>query len=319
MRRDKYGGLIFWDYAGCAPYVAIDMHRGPSSYFDAIFISPHKFLGGPGSPGVLVANHRLFKNDVPFCPGGGTVRFVSADIKRYSDNLEQRETGGTPNILGCIKAGLAFQLKDEMIHYITQREDAINHMVRPRLYGNRRLTLINPKPYPGMNQVPIYSFKIEGLHYNFIVALLNDIFGIQSRGGVSCCSMFAHFLLRNCKRKQMSIYKQIVSDHGVPADYGWCRVTFHYSMSDAVIEFILYAIDYVAQYGHLFLNQYDYIETDNHWVYRGFQHQFPTLSYHNKVKVKETMLTPEVLNQQINLSKRLLKHMSPLIQKGLGK
>jgi selenocysteine lyase/cysteine desulfurase len=303
----RYNGLIFWDYAGCAPYVAIDMHKGPASYFDAIFISPHKFLGGPGSPGVLVANHRMFKNEVPFCPGGGTVRFVSADIKRYSDNLEQRETGGTPNILGCIKAGLAFQLKDELIHVIAQREEAINHMVRPRLFGNQRLTLINPKPYPGIHQVPIYSFKIQGLHYNFIVALLNDIFGIQSRGGVSCCSMFAHFLLRNCKRKQMSIYKQIVSDHGVPADYGWCRVTFHYSMSDAVIEYILYAIDYVAQYGQLFLDQYDYIETDNHWVYRGYQPQFPTLSYHNKSKVKETILTSEVLNEQLKLSIRLLK------------
>jgi selenocysteine lyase/cysteine desulfurase len=251
----------------------------------------------------------LFKNDVPFCPSGGTVRFVSADIKRYSDNLEQRETGGTPNILGCIKAGLAFQLKDEIIGYITEREEAINRIVRPRLFSGRssRLTLINPKPYPGIHQVPIYSFKIEGLHYNFIVALLNDIFGIQSRGGVSCCSMFAHFLLRNCKRKQMSIYKQIVSDHGVPADYGWCRVTFHYSMSDAMVEYILYAIEYVAQYGHLFVDQYDYIETENHWVYRGFQHQFPTLTYHNKRKVKETVLTPEILNQQIKLSTRLLR------------
>ncbi len=305
----QYGGLIFWDYAGCAPYVPIDMHNiggDPNSYFDAIFISPHKFLGGPGSPGVLVANYKIFKNDVPFCPGGGTVRFVSADIKRYSDNLEQRETGGTPNIMGCIKAGLAFQLKDELIDFITYREVEINRKVRAALTAIANLELINPPASPRTKQVPIYSFKINGLHYNFIVALMNDVFGIQTRGGVSCCSMFAHFLLRNCKEKQKSIYKQIVSDHGVPADYGWCRVTFHYTMTDEVVDYVLYAIKYVAQHGHKFLSQYKYIEAANHWQHKDFEHNFPKLSYHNRSRRKETQLTRAILSAQLELSAQLV-------------
>ena len=139
---------------------------------------------------------------------------------------------------------------------------------------------------------------------------MNDIFGIQSRGGVSCCSMFAHFLLRNCKEKQQSIYRQIASDHGVPADYGWCRVTFHYTMNDEVIDYIIYSIKYVAQYGYMFLPKYKYIEKANHWIYKGFEHEFPKLSYHNRSKKKETQLTKKILGEQLKLSTILLKEIT---------
>jgi len=303
----SYGGLIFWDYAGCAPYVSIDMHRDDQSYFDAIFISPHKFLGGPGTPGVLIANYRIFKNSVPFCLGGGTVRFVSDDIKKYSDNLEQRESGGTPNIIGSIKVGLVFQLKDELLPYITHREREINDKVRSVLYNMKGLDLINPMLEADTPQVPIYSFKIEGLHYNFIVALLNDIFGIQSRGGVSCCSIFAHYLLSNNRDKQKAIYRQIVTDHGVPADYGWCRVTFHYTMEDHVIDYILQAIAFVVKYGKHFLSQYHYEEVENHWVHNRFQHAFPTLSYRNVTRQREVKLTPAILEAQLAAAANLVR------------
>ena len=305
----RHKGLIFWDYAGCAPYVAIDMHRDDQSYFDAIFISPHKFLGGPGTPGLLIANYRIFKNSVPFCPGGGTVRFVSDDIKKYSDNLEQRESGGTPNIIGSIKVGLVFQLKDELLPFITQREREINAKVRRVLYNMEGLDLINPIMDDDAEQVPIYSFKIEGLHYNFIVALLNDLFGIQSRGGVSCCSIFAHYLLSNNRSKQKAIYKQIVTDHGVPAGYGWCRVTFHYTMEDHVIDYILSAIAYVVKYGKLFVSQYHYEEVENHWVHNHFKHEFPELNYRNASRKREMRLTPAILEAQLAAALRLANAM----------
>lgn len=299
----QHGALIFWDFAGCGPYVPIDMHFDDISYFDAIILSPHKFLGGPGTPGVLVANHKVFKNEVPFCPGGGTVRFVSRDIKKYSDNLEVRESGGTPNILGCIKAGLVFQLKDELIGFITRRETEINAKVRSTLNGIKDIEMINPMSSTvAQTQVPIYSFRVKGLHYNFVVALLNDLFGVQTRGGVSCCSLFAHYLLSNNKTKQMSIYKQIVSNHGVPSDYGWCRVTFHYTMTDNMVDYILYAIQFVVRYGKMFLHEYEYEENPNRWVHRRFKHVFPPLSYKNIAQFNAVPLTYDILRKQAGLA-----------------
>ena len=264
-----YNGLVFWDYAGCAPYVRINMHAGPKEYFDGIMISPHKFLGGPGTPGILISNCDTFKNKEPFCPGGGTVRFVCKKYTHYNENIEIRETGGTPNIIGCIKAGLVFQLKDKHLNNIISRNKAINKRVRKGLTGVVELIT------PDSNEIPIYSFRIKGLHYNFIVALLNDLYGIQSRGGVSCCSLYAQQLL---KVKPDSIHHQIESNKGVPGDYGWCRVTFHYTMSNRTVDFILQAIKKIASDGSEYLNEYEYIPEKNNWEHKKFKMNFPDLN-----------------------------------------
>lgn len=298
----RANGLIFFDYAACAPYVSIDMHQDDAtmSYFDAIFISPHKFLGGPGSTGVLVASNKLFRNEEPYCPGGGTVRFVCKDFQHYSANTEVRESGGTPNILGCIKAGLVFQLKDEMLPRIQKREHEINRRVRDFFAGIPCMDLINP-PESTAEQVPIYSFRLKGVHYNLIVALLNDLFGIQSRGGVSCCSVFAQYLLHINRTKQEKIYHQIVGSHGVPEDYGWCRVTFHYSMTDEIVDYILHAIKFVCKYHSTLAPLYKYLPDANNWTHRSFDRKFPALDYHrgDGPVPKTITLTHEILSRQL--------------------
>jgi selenocysteine lyase/cysteine desulfurase len=281
----NYGGLIFWDYAGCAPYVEINMHANPKQniYFDGIVMSPHKFLGGPGTPGILVANCETFKNREPFCPGGGTVRFVCKKFMKYNDNLETRETGGTPNIIGCIKAGLVFQLKDSHIKQIIQRNREINQLVRPffdsKDFKDLNIKLINPPTeLSDMSQVPIYSFTVKPYHYNYIVALLNDLHGIQSRGGVSCCSLYAQHLLKMTPKDRDSIYHEIVDEHGVPAEYGWCRVTFHYTMSNKTVRFILDSIKNVARKAGELKANYKYLPEKNNYVNVNWEPKYPRLT-----------------------------------------
>jgi selenocysteine lyase/cysteine desulfurase len=277
----QFNGLIYWDYAGCAPYVKINMHKDDKSgvYFDGIVMSPHKFLGGPGTPGILVANCKTFRNKEPFCPAGGTVRFVCKKFTTYNDNLETRETGGTPNIIGSIKAGLVFQLKDKHIEEILTRNRQINKLVRPFFDAQSDIDLVNPPTLlTDMTEVPIYSFRIPPFHYNFIVALLNDLFGVQSRGGVSCCSLYAQHLLKLTPAERKKIYDQIVSDKGVPAEYGWCRVTFHYTMSDATVKYILNAIRLVADRASSLEKEYKYLPAKNNWVHKKWSAKFPPLT-----------------------------------------
>jgi selenocysteine lyase/cysteine desulfurase len=279
----RYNGLIFWDYAGCAPYVTINMHKNEASgmYFDGIVLSPHKFLGGPGTPGVLVANCKTFRNNEPFCPGGGTVRFVCKKFTQYNENLETRETGGTPNIIGCIKAGLVFQVKDKHIKDIIRRNHAINKRVLSFFEGPQAkalgITLVNPSA-ASTETVPIYSFRVKDFHYNYIVVLLNDLFGVQSRGGVSCCSLYAQHLLHLKPKERDQIYHQIADNKGVPASYGWCRVTFHYTMTNETIDFILDSIKQVAEKATGLLKEYRYIPDKNNWVHKQRPPVFPVLS-----------------------------------------
>lgn len=293
----KHGGLALMDYAGCAPYVPIDIHKDDESYFDAIFISPHKFLGGPGTPGLLIANHKLFRNDEPYCPSGGTVRFVCKQFTKYSDNIETKETGGTPNILGCIKAGLVFQMKDELIDFIQEREVEINRKVRGAFSRIPNLRMINPDEVD--EQVPIYSFMVDDLHYNLVVALISDLFGVQTRGGVSCCSVLAQYLLHIDKHGQEEIYKHIIDGDGVPKEYGWCRVTFHYAMPNSVIDYILEAIRFVCKYGNRLQDEYEYLPKKNNWVKKGFERKFPVYHFDKPLEKNYVLLTKELLDEQI--------------------
>jgi selenocysteine lyase/cysteine desulfurase len=273
-------------------------YEDPDIYFDAIFLSPHKFFGGPGTPGILIAHNKLFRNEEPYCPGGGTVRFVCNDYKKYIEDPEKRETGGTPNIIGCIKAGLVFQLKDNLIQYITNREIQINNTVDKYL---RTLDIFGLQlicPNNSNDKYPVYSFTIKKLHYNLIVVLLNDLFGIQTRGGVSCCSLYAQYLLHIDKKHQDTIYTQIMEGHGVPNEYGWCRVTFHYTMPSYMIDYILESIKFVAQHGHKFIKSYEYSETKNNWSHVNFNAKFPKLDLQQQIHTRDIYLTREMLNLQ---------------------
>ncbi|MCB0908951.1 MAG: aminotransferase class V-fold PLP-dependent enzyme, partial [Nocardioidaceae bacterium] len=198
----EHGALSFWDFAACAPYVDIDMLApvaGPEGAFkDAIFLSPHKFIGGPGTPGVLVARRELFTNTVPAVVGGGTVAYVNPDEHEYLTDVEHREEAGTPAIVESIRAGLVFGLKQAVGSAVIERLEA--DMVRRALTAWADHPAIEILGNPDTERLSIVSFVIRRpggnfLHHNFVVALLNDLFGIQSRGGCSCAGPYGHRLL----------------------------------------------------------------------------------------------------------------------------
>ncbi|EGD77049.1 aminotransferase [Salpingoeca rosetta] len=197
----KHGALACFDYAAAAPYVDIDMqlrsHPSHHAYLDAVFISPHKFVGGPGTPGVLVARRELFQNATPVHPAGGTVEFVSPTRHKYKADIETREEGGTPDIVGSIRCGLVFKLKMDIgVHNIHALEMAALSAALKVWTKNPNIVLLGNQTLP---KLTITSIVIRVgkryLHHNFVVALLNDLFGIQSRGGCSCAGPYGHRLL----------------------------------------------------------------------------------------------------------------------------
>ena len=198
----EHGALAFWDFAAAAPYVDIEMTApadgDPLAYKDAIFLSPHKFIGGPSTPGVLVARRELFANRVPDVPGGGTVAYVNPDDHAYLADPAHREEGGTPAIIEAVRAGLVFQLKEavgvETIRAAEERLLAPGGRGVARGAGDRDPR--QPRRRPALDRV-VRRAAPSGryLHHNFVVALLNDLFGIQSRGGCSCAGPYGHRLL----------------------------------------------------------------------------------------------------------------------------
>lgn len=312
----QYGGLIFWDFAASAPYLPINVHFNDRSgmYYDAIFISTHKFFGGPGSPGILIAHRNLFQNEIPYCPAGGTVRFACPAYQTYSQDIETKETGGTPDIIGSIKAGLAFLFKQRYQSYIEQWDKSVVKYVQTRLSTIRNMRIIYPAQ--NLNRQPIFSFMINRLHYNMVVILLNDLFGIQSRGGISCCSLLAQDILNIDPSQQKQIHDQIVNNHGNPGNYGWCRVSFHYSMPKFIVDYIVNAIILVAKYGLKLQKLYKYYPEKNTWLYcpskcppwDDFKHVNLSLDDYNRPTVSE-YLNKSILNQQFNEVLMIVKQM----------
>ena len=204
------GGVCFVDFACSAPYIDIDMHpEDLDERLDAIYFSPHKFLGGPGSSGVLIFNKELYQNNVPDNPGGGTVDWTNAwGEHKYVDDVQQREDGGTPAFLQTIKTALCFRLKKEMgINKILQRDEEIKKIAW-KIFDNE--PNINVLANDLRDRLPIFSFYIDGLHYNLAVQILNDRFGIQTRGGCSCAGTYGHLLLNVDKTKSKHITKRFV-------------------------------------------------------------------------------------------------------------
>jgi len=250
----RHGALSFWDFAAAAPYVRIDM-TGAS--LDAIFLSPHKFIGGPGTPGVLVARRELFRNRVPSVPGGGTVAYVNPDGHRYLADVEAREEGGTPAIVESIRAGLVFQLKDAVgVDQIRRLEEGFTRRAIARWRGNSNIEILGN---PDAERLSIVSFVVRHqgryLHHNFVVALLNDLFGVQARGGCSCAGPYGHRLLGIDLEKSHQFEREIARGcEGIKP--GWVRVNFNYFISEVVFDFILEAVDFVAREGWKLLPEY---------------------------------------------------------------
>jgi len=265
-----YGALSFWDFAAAAPYVAIDMlvEDEPGAHKDAIFISTHKLIGGPGTPGLLIARKELFQNRVPGIPGGGTVTFVNPEDHEYIADIEHREEGGTPAIVESIRAGLVFQLKDSVG---TDRIQSIEHELIAKAIGswsnNPDMQILGN---PTADRLSIVSFVVkhngEYLHHNFVVALLNDLFGIQSRGGCSCAGPYGHTLL-GIDAEQSRHFSDEVSLGCEGIKPGWIRVNFNYFISEATADFIIDAVHLVATHGWKLLPWYQFNMETAGWTH----------------------------------------------------
>ncbi len=271
----RHGALSFWDFAAAGPYVKIEMNMendGPEGhlvYKDAIFLSPHKFIGGPGTPGVLVAKRELFRNLVPAVPGGGTVAYVNPDEHRYLDDPEVREEGGTPAIVESIRAGLVFQLKEAVGHeLIREREHSfIQRAVASWRENENILVLGNHDAW----RLSIVSFVVRHgdryLHHNFIAALLNDLFGIQARAGCSCAGPYGHRLLGIDLQTSRAFEREIVGGcEGIKP--GWVRVNFNYFLSEVVFDFLIAAVHLVATEGWKLLPHYRFEADSGFWYHR---------------------------------------------------
>lgn len=261
-------GLCFVDFACSAPYIKIDMHpEDEEEYLDAITFSPHKFLGGPGTTGVLIFNKKLYKNLVPDNPGGGTVSYTNPwGDHDFIDDIESREDGGTPGFLQAIRIALSIQLKEKMgIQNILDREHELNAIIFERLSKIKNLNLLAPN---NIDRLGVFSFYIEKAHYNLIVKLLNDKFGVQTRGGCSCAGTYGHYLLNVSETTSKSIELKILEGCLIERP-GWIRMSIHPTMTNDEIEFICDAIAEVSNNFSSWSDDYEYNALKNEYIHKG--------------------------------------------------
>lgn len=268
----EHGALSFWDYAAAGPYVPIRVASsapGAIDHKDAIFLSPHKFPGGPQTPGVLVVRRDLVRNKVPTVPGGGTVAFVDPLGHRYLDDPVHREEGGTPAIVESIRAGLVFGLKAAIgTDLIQAREELLWKYVLQRWRASPGIEILGR---PDADRLAVISFRIRHgdglyLHHNFVVALLNDLFGIQARGGCSCAGPYGHRLLEIGRDRSRAFEEEI--GHGCDGvKPGWTRVNLNYFFSRATAEFIADAVEVIAAQGHRLLPRYRFEPRTGLWTH----------------------------------------------------
>ena len=270
----RHGALSFWDFAAAGPYVDIDMFpqcaEHPLAHKDAVFLSPHKFVGGPGTPGVLVVRRDLLRNRVPDVVGGGTVAYVNPTEHRFLDDPVHREEGGTPAIIESIRAGLVFQLKTAVgTDAIKAREEAYWRAAIEAWSANPAIQVLGNTR---SERLSIVSFVVQRpggryLHHNFVVALLSDLFGIQSRGGCSCAGPYGHRLLHIDIERSHEFEHEIAKGcEGIKP--GWTRVSFNYFISETVFRYVVDAVDLVAEHGWKLLPEYRFDPASGLWRHR---------------------------------------------------
>ena len=268
----RHGALSVWDYSAAAPYVPIRMgasRQGAGDHKDAVFFSPHKFIGGPQTPGVLVVRRDLARNRVPTVPGGGTVAFVDPVGQRYLDDPVAREEGGTPGIVESVRAGLVVALKQAVgTDLIQAREQRFLRRALQRWRRNPNLELLGSLEAP---RLPIVSFRVRHggryLHHELVVAMLNDLFGIQARGGCSCAGPYGHRLL-GIDPGRSSALSELAGRGFMGIKPGWVRLSFNYFIGDAEAGFLVEAVDLVAAHGHRLLGDYRFDPRSGHWRHR---------------------------------------------------
>ena len=267
----QYDALSFWDYAAAAPYVSIDMNPVNSACVkDAVFLSPHKFVGGPGTPGVLIVKKQLLKNSVPASPGGGTVLYVTPVDHKFITDHERREEGGTPAIVESIRAGLVFKLQQAVgTDLIENLEASFKERALAQWKTNKNIEVLGDSSQEGLS---IFSLRIKhaeaDLHYGFVVALLNDLFGIQARGGCSCAGPYGHELLGMDLSYSRKLEKELNKGHMVMRP-GWVRLNFNYFINEETFDYLLKAIEYVSALGWKLLPFYQFDTDSGTWRYQG--------------------------------------------------
>jgi selenocysteine lyase/cysteine desulfurase len=275
----RHGAIACFDFAACAPYVEIDMNRDDQSYFDAIYLSPHKFIGGPGASGILVFNERIYKKNLPpTVAAGGTVDFVTMDREKYTEDIETREKPGTPGIMQAIKVALAFQLKEKVG---VETIEEIEHYYLKKFYeyyqGNPAIEFLGPLDIT--QKINIIPFNIKHrdrvYHPKFITTLLNDLFGIQTRAGCSCAGPYGHRLLGISD--DLSRYYQcaVGVDRYNGMKPGWVRLNLHYSLSLEEYDYIVNALDFVIEHAEKFLSCYEFDFQSGDWYCRGYTARMP--------------------------------------------
>lgn len=274
----EHSALAFWDFAAAAPYIDVEMnprtvdgHSGDeATRKDAIFISPHKFIGGPGTPGLLIVSRRLLHNAVPHVVGGGTVSYVGPEDHHYVDNAEHREEAGTPAIIESIRAGMVFGLKEAVgVPAIQEREQDFLSRAITAWNGHPSIQVLGN---PDAERLSIVSFVIKRpdgkfLHHNAVVAMLNDVFGIQSRGGCSCAGPYGHRLLGIGLEESQAFQREILGGcEGIKP--GWVRVNFNYFISEEVFRYVVEAVAMVAENGSKLLPEYHFEPATGLWRHR---------------------------------------------------
>jgi selenocysteine lyase/cysteine desulfurase len=266
----KQGALAFFDFAASGPYVQIDMKPGRPDGYDAVFLSPHKFVGGPGTPGLLCFQAHLYHLAVPSTPGGGTVSYVTPTTHAYVDDIEAREDAGTPAILGKLRTALAFYVKEQLgMTRLTAREHELFERALARLSPHPRVHLLGQ---PGAARLAFLSFLIRTgkagthLHPRLVVRLLNDLFGIQARGGCACAGPYGHALL-GIDEPLSARYQHCITGNLAGLKPGWTRLNLAPWATDEEVEFLLRAIEFVADHGERFLPLYTLDWQSGAWMH----------------------------------------------------
>lgn len=319
----KYNAIVCLDYAGCGPYTCIDM----SKEIDAIYLSPHKFIGGPGASGIAIIKNWIYdKTLAPTHGGGGTVDFVNQNEVIYSSDISTREKSGTPGVVQIIRTGLIFDIKNRISNYIEKREVELLTKFFQRFGKDPRLFIFGP--IDPVKRISIVSFNIKHiepkgeryLHPIYVIRLLSDLFGIQGRGGCSCAGPYGHELLKINPIHSQRL-KEWITPHNNPdigyegIKFGWARINLHYCLSDEEIEYIMDAIDFIADYGHLLLPFYVFDPITGTW-----QHIDDEVNYHEilsfkliktpKLYAKNEQARIELFKKQLNDAKKMVNKLN---------
>ncbi len=264
----QHGGLCFVDFACSAPYIDIDMHPAdrPLAYLDAIYFSPHKFLGGPGSTGILIFDKNLYNNKIPDNPGGGTVDWTNPwGEHKYHDEIEAREDGGTPAFLQTMRVAFCLQLKEQIgVENIRKREEELLDLVWPRMKATEGLIMLAENI---RERLGVISFYFPNIHFNLVVKLLNDRFGIQTRGGCSCAGTYGHYLL-SVTEEQSKLITDRINTGDLTMKPGWIRLSLHPVMTDEEAIYITDAIKAVSENHTEWSKDYIYHNSINEFVHK---------------------------------------------------